>query len=454
MLNNCKLKLAVTSVLLALLLNAKVSFAVVLEEALKSAILSNEKFKILQESFLQSSEQVPRAISDAFMPKTAISSSIIKNDKTSLGTTSNQQQLSNSIQTTLPVFSGGAGLASLKTSHNIVMAAKYQYYKDEQNTIINLINLYIDYHVANEIYKIRKASTLNAKQNYEAAKEKVILGEATKTDLAFAESSFSKAKTEELKSLTEKENKYQEFAVNFNMSPEETILPRVDSKQFEDLDFFTNKVQKQNLDLKIYSYNLQSASSNVSATLASSFSPTVSLTASSGTKARVGSMRFNNFGNQDPTIQLNINIPLLSRGGQEFADVRTSRSKERAVALTLASLQKSVQTSITSSLSNYKTFKLSIESAKAAVDARELYLKGVEQEYGLGNKSLLDLLQADSDLANDKITYVQTVSAYIKSFYALKSLVGELTAKKMRLGIKVFDPEVVYTRKKIGFITF
>ena len=435
--------------------NTSSSFAVSLEEALKSALLSNEQFKILQESFLQNSEQLSRAVANSFMPKTNISASIGKNQSDPRGIIYPNQTFSNSIQTTVPLFLGGAGLAQIKASHNEVMAAKYQYYKSEQDTILNLINLYIDYHVANEVLKIRKASTTNASQNYQAVKEKVNLGEATKTDLAFAEANFLQAQTEELSSLATKENKYQEFATNFSVEPEETKLPIINSEEFEDTAFLMNKGKKQNLDLKIYSHNLQSAGANVAATVASNFSPKVSATGSLGTRSNVEDMDFTNFGGKNNVSwSLNINIPILSNGGQEFSDVRAAKSKHRAQSFNLANAEKILKTNIQNFLSNYTTLQLSINSTKTVVDAQKLYVSGVEQEYKLGNKSLLDLLQADSDLAKYQINYVQTLANSIKSFYALKSLVGELTAKKLRLGIKVFDPEKIYNRKKLGFISF
>ncbi len=433
--------------------NTSSSFAVSLEEALRSALLSNEQFKILQESFLQSSEQLSRAVANSFMPKTNISSTISTNQQIP---NHNKVQFSNSIQTTLPIFSGGSGLALIKASHNDVMAAKYQYYKSEQDKILNLITLYIDYHVANEILKIRKASTKNASQNYQAVKEKVNLGEATKTDLAFSEANFLQAQTEELSSLSTKESKYQEFVTNFNVAPEETELPVINSEEFKDQAFLINKGKKQNLDLKIYFHNVQSASANVTATFASVFFPKVSATGSLGDKVDVENIDFTNFGGEKTKASwaLNINIPILSNGGQEFSDVRAARSRHRAQSFNLANAEKTVKTAIQTSLSNYTTLQLSINYSKTVVAAQKLYLRGVEQEYKLGNKSLLDLLQADSDLAKHQINYVQTLANNIKSFYALKSLVGELTAKKLRLGVKVFDPAKVYNRKKLGFISF
>jgi ABC-type bacteriocin/lantibiotic exporter with double-glycine peptidase domain len=80
--------------------------------------------------------------------------------------------------------------------------------------------------------------------------------------------------------------------------------------------------------------------------------------------------------------------------------------------------------------------------------SEKIYLEGINEEYRLGNKSLLDLLKAQYDFSESRINYETTIINNIKLYYQLKMLLGDLTAKKMNLGPDVFDPDSLTKTKK------
>ncbi len=88
-----------------------------------------------------------------------------------------------------------------------------------------------------------------------------------------------------------------------------------------------------------------------------------------------------------------------------------------------------------------------IDSSQSAVSANELALEGVRAEQSVGNRNLLDVLNAEQELLNSRSTLVSAKrDAYVAGF-ALIAAMGRAQAKNLGLdGGSLYDPVANYRR--------
>ena len=92
-----------------------------------------------------------------------------------------------------------------------------------------------------------------------------------------------------------------------------------------------------------------------------------------------------------------------------------------------------------------------ILAIKDEVKANEIALDGVQKEEALGNRTVLDVLDAYQELLSSKVEEVKARRNYYVSAYSLLMAMGKLTASDLSLQVDIYDAKKLYedTRDKI-----
>ncbi len=81
-----------------------------------------------------------------------------------------------------------------------------------------------------------------------------------------------------------------------------------------------------------------------------------------------------------------------------------------------------------------------IESAKAAVEANRIALAGVQEEEKVGQRTTLDVLNAQLEFLGSQIQLVYALRDRIVAEYSLYAAVGRLDAQSLGLSVPYYDP--------------
>jgi outer membrane protein len=81
-----------------------------------------------------------------------------------------------------------------------------------------------------------------------------------------------------------------------------------------------------------------------------------------------------------------------------------------------------------------------LESAKAAVDANQTALTGVREEERVGQRTLIEVLNAQQELLNSQVNLVTTRRNVIVAAYGLQAALGRLDALSLGVTGTVYDP--------------
>ncbi|MEQ5788116.1 TolC family outer membrane protein [Erythrobacter sp. NFXS35] len=140
---------------------------------------------------------------------------------------------------------------------------------------------------------------------------------------------------------------------------------------------------------------------------------------------------------------LQLTIPIF-QGGLPAARQRQAGARESAALEDVIAAERQVIAETRSTYSNWQAANAVIRSAQVAVEAAELSLEGVRAEASIGNRQILDVLNAEQELVNARAQLVTARrNAYVAGFNLL-ALMGKAEARDLNLdtGGPLYDPTV------------
>jgi outer membrane protein len=88
--------------------------------------------------------------------------------------------------------------------------------------------------------------------------------------------------------------------------------------------------------------------------------------------------------------------------------------------------------------------KAAVESDQTAVNANRIALAGVREEERVGQRTLLDVLNAEQELLNSQVNLVSDQHDVVVASYTVLSTIGRLNAQELGASSLVYDAEEHY----------
>ncbi len=430
------------------------AFAVTMEEALTSGYNHNEELKSIRTDFLTEIEAFPRALAN-FMPK--ISAGLNSTDSKVSSRNQiirNNNRYIQSLTIEQPLFDGWSSVAELKSAQSGFRAARGDFYAKEQDAFLKEINAYLDCVEAREKYDISKISVKSNKTQLDAMKEKFKLGESTETEVASAREGLATAEANQALSYARYELAKAKFYQVFGVEAINIKMPTVPTNLPSSLEILTERAIAVNpsVDSAIHKTKSFKAGENIPK---GRLLPRASFRLEHGnTYYNPQSQMTNDVNNQSSSATLSVTIPILERGGVEYSDVRKAKYKTRKSVIVLDDTIKQIKTNCKGSWAELNAAAVRIKATDQAVKASEVAYNGMIQEEMLGSKTIIDVLRTEERLNKAREGRVESRKAMILAAYKIKSLIGELTAKSMKLKVDYFNPEEEFKKVKMKIVGF
>ncbi|MDG6079440.1 hypothetical protein E3U23_09570 [Erythrobacter litoralis] len=147
-----------------------------------------------------------------------------------------------------------------------------------------------------------------------------------------------------------------------------------------------------------------------------------------------------------------LNIPLF-QGGRPAALQRQAQAQAAASLETVIATERDIIAQVRSAWASYRASLAIIESSQTAVDAAALSLEGVRAENSIGNRTILDVLNAEQELLNARVNLVTARrNAYVAGFSLLAAM-GRAEARDLGFADEgvLYDPLINYERVQGNF---
>ena len=442
-------------------LNFSNSLALELNEALKSGYNNDEKLKIIRSDFLNEVEQFPRALA-GFMPKIsagfdAIDSKVTRKSNIAAGldnTSTDNSRYSKTLSLDQSIFNGGSSVAELKAAQSAFRASKGDYYAKEQNIFLEEITNYLNCVEATEKYNISKISVKSNRTQLEAVKEKFKLGESTETEVASAESGLANAQANQSIAYANFEAAKAEFTKVFALEAIGIQMPELATNLPNSLEELVEIAIAANPSV-ISSQHSTKASKAGEYAAKGALLPQVSFRIQSGdTRYSPEDSLKQNYNYNSVTSTLSVNVPILSKGGVEYSDIRRAKYKTRKAVLQLDAQIKQIKSQCKASWERFNAAKTRIAATSQGVKSGEIAYEGMLQEEMLGSKTIIDVIMSEEKLSKAREARVEAQKELVLASYNIKSLMGELTAEKMKLPVEYFNPDQEFKKLKLRIVGF
>jgi outer membrane protein len=148
-------------------------------------------------------------------------------------------------------------------------------------------------------------------------------------------------------------------------------------------------------------------------------------------------------------IGLQATIPFY-QGGLPSAQIRQAQANEGAADEHEISVERQVIATVRADFASWRSANDAIALNQTAVEAATLSLKGVRAENTVGNRTILDILNAEQELVNAEVNLVTARrNAYVAGFNLLAAM-GKAQSKDLALdedlGAALYDPQTHYDR--------
>jgi len=111
-----------------------------------------------------------------------------------------------------------------------------------------------------------------------------------------------------------------------------------------------------------------------------------------------------------------------------------------------------VVSNVTQAWGQLEAAKAQIESTTAQVNAAEIALNGVREEARVGQRTTLDVLNAQQDLVNARVALVTAQRDRVVASYTVLSATGALSPQILGLKVQTYDPVTHYHQVRDNWV--
>jgi outer membrane protein len=140
------------------------------------------------------------------------------------------------------------------------------------------------------------------------------------------------------------------------------------------------------------------------------------------------------------------------QGGGEYSAVRQFKETLDQQRLNLDVNRDQARATVLQSWGGLDAAKAQVESTTARVNAAENALNGVREEARVGQRTTLDVLNAQQELVNARVALVTAQHGRVVASYTLLAAVGALSMQRLGLNVQIYDPMVHYQQVRDAWV--
>ena len=146
-----------------------------------------------------------------------------------------------------------------------------------------------------------------------------------------------------------------------------------------------------------------------------------------------------------------VTVPIY-QGGAEYSAIRQAKETLGQRRIDLDTARDQVRQTVVQSWGQLDAAKANIEATQAQVQAAEIALNGVREEARVGQRTTLDVLNAQQELVNARVSLVGAQRDRVVASYSLLSAVGRLSPQTLGLRVPAYDPRVHYHQVRDSWV--
>jgi outer membrane protein len=353
------------------------------------------------------------------------------------------------VQANETVFNGNRTLNSIRQAESQVFGAREQLRNTEQNTFLSAVTAYMDVLEDTAILDLDNNNVDVLKEQLRETRDRFTVGEVTRTDVAQAEASLAQGQGTALSAVATLQAavaRYRQFIGDQpkSLAPVRPIVAPLPKTLPEAVSI--SQVEHPAISASLHGVDAAQLQVKIAE---GALYPTIGVSASLSNQFDVSG---------EPGIHVmsgellgQITIPIY-QGGAEYASTRQAKESLSQQEIQTDSMRNQVRQAVVAAWGLNQAAVGVVRAARASVAANEVALTGVREEAKVGQRTTLDVLNAQQALLQARTTLVQAEHDQVVDSYSLLSSIGRLNIPTLGLAVAEYDPRVHFDQVKNKWI--
>jgi outer membrane protein len=413
-----------------------------LQDALAQAYANNPTLQTARAQLRVVDENVPQALA-GWRPSVVIAGNAgyVDGRARSNGLSGSADRATAGAQATVtqPLYNGGRTVSGTRRAENQVLGQRARLLAAEQQVLSDTVSAYVAVIRDQETLRLNVNNVQVLQRQLDATNERFRVGEITRTDVAQAESRLAGARASRASSEGTLQTSRATFRRLVGIVPERLVAPQPLSTPVANDREAAELAMRNNPNVVAALFDEASARNQIDVQIATLL-PSLSLQAQAFRSDNTQQPHTRATGEQ---ITANLSVPLY-QGGSEHAAVRQARQDAQRYRQIVDDQRRVAMQSATQAWESLKSARAQVDSTRSQIRAAEIALDGVQREAVVGSRTTLDVLNAEQELLNARVTLVRALADVVTASYTLAGSVGRLTARDLALPVALYDMEAYY----------
>ncbi len=339
-----------------------------------------------------------------------------------------------------PVFRGFRTINAIREADALVYAGREDLRQTEQTVLLDAVTAYMNVVRDQAIVRHRERNVENLARQLQASKDRLAVGEATRTDVAQSKARLALGRSQLSAARGNLRASKAAYIQVIGTSPRSLRRPGDLSHLLPpNLNAALAAGRRDNPEILAAIFR-EKAARHALDKINGEFLPEVSVQAEYQ-KLRDPSPLVQE---QDVlTVTGQVSIPLYQAGAvsarsRQGMHIASQRQREVDAA------RERVKAAIISAWAQRQAALAQVRSDRLQVEANRVALAGVREELKEGQRSVLDVLNTETDLINSLVALENSRRDLVVSTFRLLSAVGRLSAADLGLSVALYDPSAHY----------
>ncbi len=372
-----------------------------------------------------------------YLPKVDVNGSVTYSDQEVEGGGGTNQNFSNGGGTTTaksagveldqPLFRGGTTFAELRRADELINAARADLRSVERQILFLTAQAYMDVLRDEALVKLNENNKKLVARQLKATRDRYDVGDLTRTDVSQSEFRLARADADLTTAKGNLRVSRARFEQLVGFQPEGLKLPKIDFDLPKDVELAAQIAEKNNPDVHGAMFTHNAALEQISS-VRGELLPQISLRGDA-TKTFDPQPGFYDEA-REQSIGVVASMPLYE-GGAIRSRVKQAREIANQRLIEINEAERSAREESTAAFENLAAAVAEIQSREVQVESAEIAQNGVRQEAELGDRTILDALDADQEVLDAQTSFINAKRNEIVAQFALASALGLLNAENM-----------------------
>jgi outer membrane protein len=409
-----------------------------LENALAYTYETNPDIAAARAQLRSTDEEVPQALSN-WRPNVEINGSYgfrkrQRDFDTGVQIENTDQPQTLSLDVSQNLFRGFRTVSATDQARNLVAAGRANLITREQTVLLQAVKAYMNVLRDRAILDLRRNNVRVLRQQLQATRDRFDVGELTRTDVAQADSRLATGVADETRAEGTLNSSIADYVEVIGTEPGTLEAPALPQGLAISVEEAVELARTKNPDVVAADFTERAARDFIDVN-SGQLLPVLTL---NGKLQENRDISGADTDTSEQSVTLNLKVPLY-QSGEVYSRTRKAKQVANQRMLEFAESSRQAQETARTSWADLNSVRALITSLQASVAAQEIAYEGVQQEAQVGSRTVLDVLDAEQELLDARVSLVEAQRDLIVAGYQLLSSTGRLTALDLGLPVQLYN---------------